>query len=304
MLNEHNPPPLDSVLVWISHTIEQDHEARGVFPGLRMSSACAQRGALALHIVPPAEAGVLLDDARARYKAVRAGLRTAYGALIRSVTSAVDESQERSAVAKDGAALVSSWRGKGWLGTTDGLQRAGIVLSGSWPEPGSHGRWRGLGMDGDARRVRVYRYDQLWPQLFFAYVLPAPLPPADMAVSDDARRKADAARRAIADMPQSPEMFVWESVATLRSAVIQGLVANLLEPSPHHGYSLDPTCQEDIHAGFDAFVEALAAARVNFDAARHAAVLQQHRAKIAAADEPFKGHLARMTQPELSGERQ
>jgi len=170
------PPPFDSVALWISRTIAQDYEARGVFSEVLQSPSYALRGALSLQVVSLGVAEAILNDAQARHREARSGMCTAFRGLIRAVRQAMLEARERSVVATGGVAYVRSSYGAGnmnWIGTAEGLQRrASVVLaSGSWPEPGRSGRWWRAGVDGNGRNVHVHRYGAPWPNLFIAEVL-------------------------------------------------------------------------------------------------------------------------------------
>jgi len=168
------PPPFDSVALWISRTIAQDYEARGVFSEVLQSPSYALRGALSLQVVSLGAAEAILNDAQARHREARSGMCTAFRGLIRAVRQAMLEARERSVVVTGGVAYVGLRRcNMTWIGTAKGLQeRAGVVLaSGSWPEPERAERWWRAGVDGNGRRVHVHRYGAPWPNLFTAEVL-------------------------------------------------------------------------------------------------------------------------------------
>lgn len=183
------PPPLDSVLIWLSRTIEQDHEARGVFLWLREGAPFALRGAAALHVVSPPQASAIFHDANARYMTTRAGMCNAYRALIHAMMQAIEQGQARAAVAGDGIALYRKYAGRTcWVGTQEGLRRAGFAPAGLWPE---RSRWR-AGTDKHGRRVHFYRHEPPWTDLFIVQVMQEAVPPPAP------QRETDAVRRGIA----------------------------------------------------------------------------------------------------------
>ncbi|MDP3223707.1 MAG: hypothetical protein Q8M96_11290, partial [Rubrivivax sp.] len=64
-------PPLDTVLLWLTTTVERDFEERGAFPRMRHAHAQAYRGAATLHYLSADEADAVIEDAMAREKSVR-----------------------------------------------------------------------------------------------------------------------------------------------------------------------------------------------------------------------------------------
>ena len=81
-------PPLDTVLLWLTTTVERDFEERGAFPNLRYASARAFRSATTLHYLTADDAEAVLEDAIARKQSVRRGMRNAFSAHIKSVQAA------------------------------------------------------------------------------------------------------------------------------------------------------------------------------------------------------------------------
>lgn len=106
------------------------------------------------------------------------------------------------------------------------------------------------------------------------------------------------AKRDLAAMPKSAQDFRLGLIDSMRSW-IRAVLAGAISPPEWHGYTLDSDAVEEIHASFDAVVEAIAAAPVKFDPTVHAQVAQQYRAAIAAADKPFQAQVAALARPNL-----
>lgn len=111
-----------------------------------------------------------------------------------------------------------------------------------------------------------------------------------------AEGEADRARRSLEKMPQSVKAFRTELLRQMRGMV--GVCLTMAAEPEFHGYSLDSEALEEIHASFDAVVEAVVAAKINFDPARHAAVQQGYRATIAKADIGFQAKVSELTRPD------
>jgi hypothetical protein len=169
------PPSPESVVIWLTTTVERDYKQRGIFPSLRYANALGFKGAATRHFLTSDHANQLLADAVAREQATGGGLRNAYRAHLRSIQAAVEEAAMRPAELAAMHPIVVR-EGRGWTrlrGTKDQLRRHGIRLEGPWPrEPG-----------GGARA------SDIWPTFSVLLTLPlenaSPPPPAHPAVDID-----------------------------------------------------------------------------------------------------------------------
>lgn len=300
ILNERasEPPPLDTVLLWLTATVERDFDERSAFPRLRRAHAKAYRGAAALHYLSPDEAALVLEDATARARSVRRGVLAAYTAHIKTVQAAMSEATNRPAVfgAPGAVAIHQSCSSERWRGTKDQLKAHGIRLDGPWPnEPG--GKVRSThARDSRGYWANITRFSTVWPGLYEAYIS---IPCEAMRSKGDEKAKADEAdlaRRNLASMPGSAEDFRAHLVDSIRMMARISLDM-AVKPATYHGYTLDEDAVGEIHASFDAVVEAVVGAAVKFDPARHAAIAQQYRARIAAADQSFQAQFETMMRP-------
>ncbi len=282
-------PPLDTVLLWLTTTVERDFDERGAFPRLRHAHAQAYRGAATLHYLSADEASAVLEDAMAREKSVRRGTRNAYAAHIKSVQAAMTEAAERPAVVASPAAVCAykSEHAERWRGTKDQLKAHGIRLDGPWPhEPGGKERWA-QARDSQGYKSSITRFSTIWPDLYEAYIT---IPYEVWGPKHNEKPKAneaDLAKRNLASMPGSADDFRAHLIDSMRMMARISLDM-ALKPASYHGYTLDEDAVGEIHASFDAVVEAVVGARVNFDSALHAGIAQKYRAQIAAADQTFQ----------------
>lgn len=287
--SESSAPRLDAVLLWLTATVERDLHERGVFPRLRQAYAKAYRAAASLHYLSADEAEAVLEDATARVKSVKGGTCNAYCAHIKSIRAALKEAAERPAVFASPAAVCEykSLHAERWRGTKDQLKAHGIRLDGPWPhELGGNGR-RKQARDARGYKTSVGRFSTVWPGLYEAYIS---IPSEVWGPSYDEKTKADDAKLAklnLASMPSSAEDFLAHLVDSMREMARLSLEV-AMKPSTRHGYTLDEDAVGEIHASFDAVVEAVVGARVKFDSARHAEIAQKYRAQIAAADQAFQ----------------
>lgn len=291
-------PPLDTVLLWLTTTVERDFEGRNAFPKLRHAQAKAFRGAATLHYLTADEANSTLEDAVAREQSVRRSTRSAYTAHIKNIQAAVKEAAERSGVfaSADPVCLYKHKHAERWRGTKAQIRAMGIQLDGPWPrEPGGKERWA-KARDSRGYPTSITRSSTVWPGLFEAYVSV----PFQIWHQTNAQKpradEAHSARRNLACMPTSAHDFRAHLVSVLRG-VARCTLAAATKPASWHGYTLDEDALGEIHAGFDAVAEAVVGSQINFDALPHAAIAQGHRAQIAAADTAFQSQFATLVQP-------
>jgi hypothetical protein len=291
-------PPLDTVLLWLTTTVERDFGERGAFPRLRNARAQACSGAATLHYLSADEASAVLDDAIAREKSVRRGTRNAYAAHIKNVQAAMTEAAERPAVfaAPAAACVYKSEHAERWRGTKDQLKAHGIRLDGLWPhEPGGKRR-AAPGRDSRGYKASITRFSTVWPGLYEAYIT---IPYEVWGPTHNENQKAnevDLARRNLASMPNSVDDFRAHLVDSMRMLARINLDM-AIKPATYHGYTLDEDAVGEIHASFDAVVEAVVCAQVKFDAALHAEIAQKYRAQIAAADQAFQAQFEMLVRP-------
>lgn len=292
-------PPLDTVLLWLTTTVERDFEERGAFPKLRHAKALAFRGAATLHYLSAEEADAVLEDAIARKQSIRRGARNAYCAHIKNVQAAMKEAAERPAAfaAPDAACVYKADHAECWRGTKGQLEAQGIQLAGPWPhEPGGKKRW------AQARDLRGYKtsithLSTIWPGMYEAYItIPYEIWRPKESATINSPDKAARARRNLASMPTDANAFRLHVVNGIRQMAKRCLDIGS-EPATWHGYTLDAESVGEIQGSFDAVVEAVVAARVNFDAVRHAEIAQKHRAEIAAGDGAFQAQFANLVRP-------
>lgn len=108
--------------------------------------------------------------------------------------------------------------------------------------------------------------------------------------------EADLARRNLASMPGSADDFRAQLVDSMR-VMARISLDSAIKPATYHGYTLEEDAIGEIHASFDAVVEAVVGARVKFDSARHAEIAQKYRAQIAAADHAFQAQFETLVRP-------
>lgn len=307
-------PPLDTVLFWLTAAVERDYEARGAFPALRRSTAQGFRAASTLHYLSTDEAAAVLADALAKRQSDRRGIGQAYKALVKSLQSATEEAVARPALfaAPRAQCLHKSDSRESWFGTKQQLQAHGIQLTGPWPsEPGGKERYA-VTRDSRGYKTNITRFSSIWAGAYLACIqIPyevwgAKFERKSKPISTDAdaeaaqrnvQRNVAAARRNLAEVPTSADDFRRHVVQRMRE-MIRIPLDLALEPADYHGgYTLDEDAVGEIHASFDAVVEAVVGARVKFDQARHTAIIQRYRAAIAAGDQTFQAQVAALTRP-------
>ncbi|MDP3612070.1 MAG: hypothetical protein Q8R98_09480, partial [Rubrivivax sp.] len=248
-------PPLDTVLLWLTTTVERDFEERGAFPRMRHAHAQAYRGAATLHYLSADEADAVIEDAMAREKSVRRGTRNAYSAHIKSVQAAMKEAVERPAVFASPSAVCAykSDHAERWRGTKDQLKAHGIRLDGPWPhEPGGKERWA-QARDSQGYKTSITRFSTVWPGLYEAYIT---IPYEVWGPKHNEKPKAneaDLAKRNLASMPDSADDFRAHLVDSMRMMARISL-DSAIKPATYHGYMLDEDAVGEIHASFDAVV--------------------------------------------------
>lgn len=288
--------PLDTVLLWISWTVQRDLESRAVFPALRHASAVAHRSSMALHHLEPAQAEAFLADVLARLEQVSRSLKSAYGSLLRGLRTAMEEAAQRVAVVAGNAAAKLPSRGwvERWLGTKQQLLAHGFKLSGPWPyEPGSKERGAAA-KDARGLSVTITRHSPLWPDLYEAFLV---VPPPDRR--RDSPSKPEDVRRAeweLSTMPKSADEFRSTVVDSLRR-MVSGIVMVAIEQQDRHGYALDQSVLDEVCSAFDGIAEAVSGGKVHFDPKLNAEATMRYRLMLAAADEAFTSAVAELVKP-------
>jgi len=288
-------PPLDTVLLWLTATVERDFEQRSAFPQLRGANAKAVRAAATLYYLTADEADAVLEDAAARGQSVRCGMSNAYNAHSKSVQAAMKEACERpAAFASPSAACTFKFDyAERWRGTKDQITAHGIQLAGPWPQEPGGKRWA-QARDSRGYKTSITRFSTIWPGLYEAFIsIPYQVREAKRQAAGP--EQAEKARASLASMPANADAFRANLVSDMRNFAAVPL--RMAMEAKFHGYTLDEGALGEIHASFDAVGEAVVGAQVKFDPARHAEIACQYRAEIAAADQSFQGHFAALTQP-------
>lgn len=293
-------PPQDTVLLWLTNTIERDYCARSVFPELRLQTAHSVRSSASLHLLTPAQAARLLSDAKVRELEVHKGLKVSYSAHVKGCDAAIQQAEERRTAftAGDAHCSLKCDSYERWWGTKAQLAAKGVSLDGPWPNEPNGKRWA-KAKDWRGYSTSITPYSPLWPGLFEARI---EIPIEVWGKKYDKKPAVDEverARRDLASMPESADDFRAHMVDSMR------MMANItleqaMKPARWHGYTLDEDAVGEIHASFDAVVEAVVGARINFDRARHAETAQQYRAKIAGADAAFQAQFDSLVKPNPS----
>jgi hypothetical protein len=291
-------PPLDTVLLWLTTTVERDFDERGAFPRLRHAHAKAYRGAATLHYLTADEAEKVLEDATVREQSVRRGTRNAYAAHIKSIQAAMKEAAERPSVfaSLEPVSTYKSEHAERWRGTKEQLKAHGIQLGGPWPnEPGGKERWA-QARDSRGYKTSITRVSTIWPGLYEAYIT---MPREVWGAKHNSKPttdQADLAGRSLASMPKSADDFRAHLVDSMRF-MARFHLEQAVKAATWHGYTLDEDSVDEIHASFDAVVEAVVGAKVNFDAALHAQIAQKYRAQMAGADTAFQAQFQALVRP-------
>lgn len=291
-------PPLDAVLVWITHTIEGDLVRRGAFPELRRANASDFRGAACLHYLTPERAELLLADFQKQYVAkAERGLKTAYRAMTRALPIAIEEARGRPAMFNAPTPVLEAegYQCEHWRGTKAGFLAMGLLPGGPWPEDLEPGKRFAKANDWRGYRGRIFRHSPPWPDLYRVTVqIPEGVYRQELAAlreSAETAEKAEKARQSLQGMLRKPDDFRHSLLDILRD-FHQRIVTRASSPYTWHAFTLDNESVEDLLVSFDSIAEAMARAKVRFDAQRHEEIERGHQATIAAADPGFQSALA------------
>lgn len=298
-------PPLDTVLLWLTMTVERDFAERGVFPELRYTSAKCNRGSSSLHYLTEEQAHAVLVDALHRVQQVRKGLKTAYNAHVNALQTAIAEAVERPSIfaAPTAVCLRQDGMWDVWRGTKQQLQAQGIQREGPWPGEPSGKDHRCGAKDNRGYKASVKRYSSMWPGLFVVSIeTPYEVRKReyDRSTSDE---KAGKIRRDLAAMPKSADDFRSQLIAEVRSS-LRFLINWNSKVSEYHGFRLAEGVMEQVDEALDGVIAVLGDASVKFDGALHAAVEQRYRAELALADSAFQSkmsHLLKLSSAVLGG---
>ena len=131
--------PLDTVRLWLTHTIENDYARRGVFPALRAAAAVEVEASRrrSLHILAPTVAAELLADAkntRSRPQAQR-GLNMAYTRHIEHLMLEMEDAGYRAAISAAPSATrkYESAYTEEWYGSRRQLEASGFTIASALP---------------------------------------------------------------------------------------------------------------------------------------------------------------------------
>ncbi|MDI1339362.1 hypothetical protein [Polaromonas sp.] len=294
-------PKLNTVLVWVTFTIERDYIERGAFPALRSQNAVIQHGSSSLHYMSAKSVAPILADARSRAAETSRGLRNSYNAFHRSLDHALKEAEERPALFHAPAA-VCTYKHEGyserWRGTKQQLKEMGIVLDGPWPnEEGGKERWA-KAKDSKGRDSFITAYSKTWGGLFEVRIeIPERERRAALGASELEKKRA-LAQANLDSLPADRDDFRMELANDLRRILS---VVIPTSPVAHHGFALTEDAVEAILMSADAVVEAIFQAEVSFDKAKHKAIELRYQQQIAECDQSFQQVLGQLTavRPEM-----
>jgi hypothetical protein len=161
-------PPLDSVEIWLTPSIDQDLEQRGVFPELRRTRASAVRAASGwcLHFIAINQAELVLADCIQRVTEVPGGLLNAYHGHERRLQATIKDAKERQALFRASAPRrVRAYDDREcWIGTSAQFKTMGIVTVPG--ESATDTRTKLHTKDSRGFRARVCGSSHLWAGLF------------------------------------------------------------------------------------------------------------------------------------------
>lgn len=286
---------LDAAVVWLTRTVERDYAQRSVFPLIRSDFADLEGANGTAYYLTQGYAEALLEDAQARVESTSKGLRNAYSAFVRGLKYALEQAQERSSTFEAEQPICTSetemW--EDWRGTKAQLQAMGIVCQGPWPgEPDAKRTRRGV--DSRGYPTNIQRFSKIWCGLFEAHIC-LPWQEAKSSAAQESRDKvADRALLNLKHMPKSIDEFRRNVVGHART--IMSLWCDVKEQNSH-GYTLSEEALPELHASFDAIAEAIMAAPVKFDAARHKQIAAGYQKEIAGADAGFQQKLSELFKP-------
>ena len=294
------PPSLDTVLIFLTRTVEQHYAELSVFPKLRQPLAQGRSGNSSIFYVTRAEADEVLAHAIKLRSIPNATPGASYSAHVRNLQAQIEEAEKRPAIFA-AAKPKERWRShfsESWEGTKAQLVGLGLPADTPFPVRAAAGdRRRGPRpsyRDGRGYPVRIRPASAIWPD-WFRLDIKIPREVAERAHEAEGRGKAsDQAKSNLAAMPVSADEYRAQLVNTMRTMVRLSLDM-ALKPATWHGYTLDEDAVVEIQASFDAVVEAVVSARVKFDSAGHAEIARRYRAQIAAADQTFQARLEKLT---------
>lgn len=289
-------PHVETVILGLSMTIERDYIQRGVFPALRNQNAVTWSGSTGFHHLTIDEAEALLEDARARLESAFKWLKNAYSSHVRALGGAIKEAKTRRGKleTKEPFCEYKDENCEFWHGTKEQLLAIGICLDGPWPgEPGGKLSWA-KATDKRGYPLRLSRYSTTWGT---TYRVRIEIPQQDRRgkeVEEQRAIKRYEAQIRLRDMPSSADGFRRDLVKSIRHMLQCFIPA---KPSEWHGYALDDESVTAILVSGDAVVEAIMAAKVNFDAKRHQEIALGYKKAIAEADNAFQDKLSLLTKP-------
>ncbi len=273
-------PATDSVVLWLTPTVEQDFQDRDVFPEFRSARAVATRNASgwALHFLTSTQAALVLADATKRVLEVPGGLMNAYHGHERRLRAAMKEAVERQVLFSAPVPTPRHRRNEPserWLGTKAQLKGLGIKVF-----PGEAGaKPRKLRtVDRRGYWTSVCASALLWPGLFEVEIglpMAATSPvPAQQSNSPDLSR-----------LPESADALRTRLLAGLSS--IGDLAVRAMQAKIGYRYTPDAV---------DAFREAIEDA---YEVLKHGTIVGrsraqeiQHAAAVRAkADQPLQAFL-------------
>ena len=199
---------LDSVVLWLTPTIERDYIERGVFRAYRAETAAGSRANATLHFLTHDEAQALLDDAEVRRLETHKSLKAAFNAHAANLRMAIDEASTRRASleATEPVCKYSSEMFERWRGSKEQLRSLGIWCDTPYPGEAGGKRWM-QARDRRGYKVRITRASTIWAGLFDADIeLPAEVREAkrekQRAVKEERARLQE-----LKTMPATPDKF-------------------------------------------------------------------------------------------------
>jgi len=252
---EFQPPPLDTVLLWLTPTVEEDYEERSVFPSCRNSSAVAWRvGGAMLHFLRIDEAEALLRDAVERRETACGGVKVAYNYHVDNLREGIEAAQGRPA-RFTAPRPVLVWNR--WCGTREQIQaELGIPENADFPGPGR--RWT-LSKDRLGSPVRIARDEGIWPNQYSARVSDS-VERSSAPASKDAGEPAAVPQRVMEEkeqlaklraLPATRDAFRHDTAEVFWSYV---KLFVQIHAQPREGYALsDDAVQEFFDTASDAY---------------------------------------------------
>lgn len=294
-------PPLETVLLWLTSTVERDYISRRVFPSQRYDQAKAYRASATLHYLTPEQAKAMLADALNREPEVSKGLKKAFRGHIKSLQSGLAEAAERPAVfsATAPTCIRQICGYEVWRGTKQQLLSHGIRRNDDLPWPGEPGgKERSCGArDSRGYKVSIKRHSAVWPGIFEAAIaIPYEVQQREHTQAERTER-ARKARQSLAVMPQSADDFRTSVIAEVRRFVRFQIEWNS-KPSEHHGFRLAEGVLALVDEALDGVIDVLSEVPIHFDAVLQSEVARKHRAELASADATFQSKMAAIMKPD------